>query len=556
MVACVCWVSSILLHFFNTLNKVNFVVDIKRTCRITGAHFLVTQAEQDILRRIGEFNPAIGKSLPLPSVHPFENIRQIYSFSAHMYLHRSKSALSGVPQLSMFDTERGYRICTIDEFWSDSVDNIEFGVPFDFNRSLAEQWGSLLHRVYLPPLNITNVEGSDYVTSARNVKNCYLCFAINDSQDCLYCMHHNNGNDNLYCIGAKYCQYCFGCLDVERCYSCQHLQDCQDCSSCFGCSDCADCHDCIGCAGLRHARNCLFNSGVSKEKVDAFRAENDFAEQKARRELLARCEEFIAAQNHQTQYNINAEECSGIYIVNSRNLLQCYHASGSEDCGYLLVGNDSRDCWRGYGVRSELCYQAGPIHTTGLVYASRVWGGENNVYSHLLYNCSNCFGCIGLVRKSYCVLNRQYKREEYFEIVPRIIAQMSANGEWGEFLSPKYAPLYYEESLGPDLIESVSDAELSRRGYCTRPAVQQGAVGEIDSSSLPEHIDQVDVGELAGRSVAGAASGQAFRYQRKELEFYKKHRIALPLQHWRINLQEMLHKRTLLPAVKRAGKEN
>jgi hypothetical protein len=39
-------------------------------------------------------------------------------------------------------------------------------------------------------------------------------------------------------------------------------------------------------------------------------------------------------------------------------------------------------------------------------------------------NSSNLFGCIGLRGKEYCILNKQYTKEEYEALVPKIIEKM------------------------------------------------------------------------------------------------------------------------------------
>ena len=45
-------------------------------------------------------------------------------------------------------------------------------------------------------------------------------------------------------------------------------------------------------------------------------------------------------------------------------------------------------------------------------------------YTKLCTTSSNLFGCIGMRTKSYCILNKQYTKEEYEKLVPKIIAQM------------------------------------------------------------------------------------------------------------------------------------
>ena len=46
-------------------------------------------------------------------------------------------------------------------------------------------------------------------------------------------------------------------------------------------------------------------------------------------------------------------------------------------------------------------------------------------YCQILRNSSDAFGCIGLRNKQYCILNKQYTKQEYEELVPKIISHMN-----------------------------------------------------------------------------------------------------------------------------------
>jgi hypothetical protein len=36
------------------------------------------------------------------------------------------------------------------------------------------------------------------------------------------------------------------------------------------------------------------------------------------------------------------------------------------------------------------------------------------------HDCQSCLGCVGLRHKRYCILNRQFKKEEYLKKVKEI----------------------------------------------------------------------------------------------------------------------------------------
>ena len=48
----------------------------------------------------------------------------------------------------------------------------------------------------------------------------------------------------------------------------------------------------------------------------------------------------------------------------------------------------------------------------------------NVLYSRFLENCKYCLGCIGLRNQQYCILNKQYEKDEWFEVVEKIFAAM------------------------------------------------------------------------------------------------------------------------------------
>ena len=71
-------------------------------------------------------------------------------------------------------------------------------------------------------------------------------------------------------------------------------------------------------------------------------------------------------------------------------------------------------------------------------------------YSISCKSCKNIFFCNGLLNKEYCILNKQYTKEEYEELVSQIIERMIQRGEWGEFIPPSLSPFGYNESVAMD----------------------------------------------------------------------------------------------------------
>ena len=94
----------------------------------------------------------------------------------------------------------------------------------------------------------------------------------------------------------------------------------------------------------------------------------------------------------------------------------------------------------GGGGQNEHCYDlfSGASTTNDYLYGCVSLGGGsshiycsahilkgNNIYhSYLMRECNYCLGCIGLTNKSYCIFNKEYSKEEWYEKVNQIFEQM------------------------------------------------------------------------------------------------------------------------------------
>ena len=101
------------------------------------------------------------------------------------------------------------------------------------------------------------------------------------------------------------------------------------------------------------------------------------------------------------------------------------------------------------GVTDSRCFLSAIIW-----YSNDIW------YSYMLNNCRNCFGCVEMNGKQYCILNKQYTKEEYENLVPKIIEQMKEmpyldkqgrSYSFGEFFPPEISPFAYNETCAQDL---------------------------------------------------------------------------------------------------------
>ncbi len=163
-------------------------------------------------------------------------------------------------------------------------------------------------------------------------------------------------------------------------------------------------------------------------------------------------------------------------------------------------------------------------------------------------NCKNLFGCVGLKNKEYCIFNKQYTKEEYNEIVPKIIKKMQEDGEWGEFFDPSLSPFGYNETVAMEYYPLTKEETL-KLGFnwsdyeAPFPKVDKIVEGsklwtsscDIIHEQKPELLEKI-----LNYAIKCEVSGKLFRLVKQEIEFYIKHKLPLPRKHPDIRHQERL----------------
>jgi hypothetical protein len=69
---------------------------------------------------------------------------------------------------------------------------------------------------------------------------------------------------------------------------------------------------------------------------------------------------------------------------------------------------------------------------------------------------------VGLRDKKYCILNKQYTKEEYEILVPIIIKKMKADGERGEFFPSSLSPFGYNETQAQEYFPLTKDEAVQQ----------------------------------------------------------------------------------------------
>ena len=166
-------------------------------------------------------------------------------------------------------------------------------------------------------------------------------------------------------------------------------------------------------------------------------------------------------------------------------------------------------------------------------------GNSDIFYSTDCISCDNIFGCSGLHRKKYCILNKQYTKEEYLELVPKIIEHMKQTGEWGDFFPMTISPFGYNETIANEYFK-LTEANAPTWSNYESPKVE--AKKSVSGNQIPFDSSRITK-EILDWAIVCPESNKPFKVIPPEYTFYKDQNIVFPRLHPEIRHQNRMQKR-------------
>ena len=484
--------------------------------------------------------------VPPPTFCPDCRLQRRMAWRNERSLYKRTCDLCKGSVVSIYSPDKPHIVYCDNCFHGDGWDPLSYGVDVDFSRPFLDQYRELQLKVPRLYAFVFNNVNSEYVNGAAFNKNCYLIFVSDHNEESMYSYSIFNCKNVVDSLNCSESELCYEAVTCKKCYRVYYSQDCSDSQNLYFCKNCVNCHDCVGSVNLRNAQYVIFNKQYSKDeyfkalKELGLESRNSLAELKSKaRNSWPR---FISKYIH----GLQNKDVVGDYIFNSKNVVRGFDSELLEDSRYINFGNKAKDCYDGYVVvdNCELSYEVTSAIALQNVKASYcVWHDFNVQYSDTCENSNNLFGCVSLRKKEYCILNKQYTKEEYERLLPKIIDHMNAipfkdaKGriyKYGEFFPVELSPFAYNETAAQE--HFARDEQMAKdAGFLWRAQDVKNQKAEISPAELPDTIAGIG-DDIAGKSIGCEHEGKcneqcslAFRITPDELEFYKKMNIPVPM---------------------------
>ncbi|EKE26635.1 MAG: hypothetical protein ACD_4C00212G0001 [uncultured bacterium (gcode 4)] len=505
-----------------------------KICKHCQENFEITDKDIEFYEKVSPVFNSIKYQIPSPTLCPDCRQQRRLVWRNERSLYRTVCAATGKNIISCFSSDKKYSVYEPVEWWSDKWDPLDYWKDFDFSKTFFEQFWELL--LVVPKMSVINnlPENSDYCNQTTWLKNCYLCYNSVHSEDCQYSKGLSRCTNTLDCLKVYDSSECYECIDSHNCFKWSKLRECSECSECTLCKDCISCSNCFWCVGLRNTSYEIFNIKYNKDEY-----RKKLEEIKDNKALITKeFNNLLYATPHKYINTLNSEKYIWDNVYESKNVIYGFDIVWGEEIRYCTdlrgpVKNNMDACiiWNNLSTSYETC--ATWINATHCLFTDNWWQDVSDLYysQFCVHWCTNCFWCVGLKWKSYCILNKQYAKDEYEELVPKIIEHMKKTWEWWEFFPSWLSPFWYNETVACEYYPLEKDQALLQGFKWSEYKNPKPDVSKIiPASKLPRNISEIP-DDIINWAIECEVTWKPFRIIKSELEFYRKHNLPIPHKH-------------------------
>ncbi len=457
--------------------------------------------------------------------------------------YRAKCNLCKKNIISIFDPEIVPRILCSQCWWGDEWDGTEQGVDYDPNRNFFDQFRELQLKTPFMHLVVgySTLVNSEYVNHAGACKNCYLLFNADYCENVYYSSTMTHIKDTSDCIMMNKTELSYGSIagDGSRV---MFSENCPESVNVWYSKDCMGCTDCFGCVNLHQKSYHIFNEPYSREdyyhKIKEMRLDLHSTHKSIREGIY----DFWNKFPRKYMYGRMNHNSTGVYVYGSKNAKDCFQVAGVEDSRYCqlvtappFANNYDVTEW-GMGVESCIDSITVGAGANDIKYCSGVWDNVRNVeYSRYIVSSNNCFGCVNLRKKEYCILNKQYSKEEYEKFKAQIIEDMKKNPyvdshgrvwSYGDFFPYDLALYPYNASFADQYFELPKE-KIIESGWGYKDTKKPEHSPTVRTEDIPDSIFDIR-DDFVNEILSCESCSKPYRIAKGELELLKRFEIPVP----------------------------
>jgi len=509
---------------------------MQKNCKKCNLSFEITTEDLEFYKKISpKFWDKIFE-IPTPTLCPECRQQRRLAWRNERKLYKRKCDATGEVMISIYSPDKQYKVYSNDFYWSDKWDALDYGKNFDFNKSFFKQFGELLKEAPLVNIHshLSNIN-SQYTNYFISSKNCYFCFWWWYCEDVFYSSFPLHCNDSMELFFSFNCENCYNITHSNNCNRLYNSTNCIDCYNGYFLENCVNCKNCIACNWLINKDYCFLNKQLTKQEFNDILEK--FKNNTLDKNILKKIKNFNKTNIKLSNILRWSTNSNWWYIISSNNVNNSFNIIDWDNIKHSnILMNNVKDVYDSFGswVDIELIYETvtASMWINKVLFSSIIRDSCSNIfYSFNISNSSNLFWCVWLKNKEYCIFNKQYTKEEYNKLVPKIIEKIIKDWEWWEFFPANLSPFWYNETVANEYFPLTKE-KAQKLGFNWSdykppfPKVEK----VIPAEKLPEDISKIP-DDILNWAIKCEVSWKPFRIIKQELEFYRKHKLSIPKKH-------------------------
>jgi hypothetical protein len=507
-----------------------------KNCQNCKQDFIIESEDFTFYEKIG---------VPPPTFCPECRFHRRLLFRNNRVFCRRECGLCNKSLLSVYNKERPYIVYCRDCWLSDKWDPMDYAQEYDFIVPFFDQFRSLQSSVPRVNLYQTNFISSEYCNYGLDLKECYLLFGGMNNERVYFGNQVVDSRDSLDIAFSEKAEFSYELFECGRANNLFFSHHSEDCVESYYLVDCKNCINCFGCVGLRNKQYYIFNEPYTKEEYREFMSSN-LGSFIFHQESIKRLHALDMATIHRYARIYKSVDSDGDDLSEARNAHSSFSSSELEDSKYLFFcRHKAKDCYDTsfQGFNAELLYEiAHGFGGSNTAFGVRNFSNQDAFYNEECHDCSNIFGCEGLRKKQYCILNKQYTKEEYESLLPKIIEHMNEipyvdvrglRYAYGEFFPSDLSAFAYNDTIAQEYFPLTKEQALER-GYAWKDLEPRNYQVTLKADDMPDHINDVEdtildqIISCQHESMCLEQCTESFKIISEEFKFYKKMNLPLP----------------------------
>lgn len=499
-----------------------------KICKSCGVGFPVDQWDINFLDKISPVFSGKKFNLPYPTLCVDCRHTRRLIFRNERTIYKRKCDLCLRSMVAIYPEKTDFPVYCHECWYGDKWNAFDYGRDYDFTRGFFDQFQEL--RKLVPRIGLLNerAENSEFCNITTGNKNCYLVWGGDfneDSFNSIFCFKSKNVSDTYW---VNSCELSYECVDCEKCYNVKYSRYAYTSRDSAFLFDCHGCSNCFSCFGLRNKSYCIYNEQFSREeyeqKIKSFELDKWSSVQKLSKEFSEFCLKFP----HEYVHMVNVENCTGDSISSAKNCINCFDIfGGAEDIKDAMVaGDNAKDMFSmdHGGHDAELFYEClASFGGRNYLFCMPAWRSSDCFYCDFVISSNNLFGCAQLQNAKYCVLNKEYSKNEWEILCAKIVEDMIARGEWGEFFPMEHSFFAYNETVANDFY-TLEKGQVLAKGL---KWMDEKVYDKKSDFVIPDSINDVS-DDIIDKVLVCESTGRLYKITPAELKLYRKIGVSLP----------------------------